>query len=284
MVAKQITHIGVHLGPDAGSNDAIVGVRVVPDGRIGTTVYGRTLNAGETDSGEGITLNNGDTLVVPAGSANIRLNDVDKYAEEGPDGFAPVANTVWTWLQVPPHADEAFFRYFFATARRLDIAHSLYISALHALAVGGDEPFIKARTRIFHALGNAESMLIALSRAFEMIGTPPSQFSVATAVPHEIGTLQPAVKAIRDAFEHIDERALGKARREDASAALSIFDQTDLLSDGILRYANHSVNLKTEVVPALLAARKFIYDVMAEAGNTKTINREISIGPVTGDK
>ena len=281
MVAEPITYIGVNLGPNVGADDTIVGVRVVPGGRSGREVYGRTLNSGETDTGEGITLNSGDTLVFPPGDVKISLGDVDRYAEKGPDGYAPVTNTVWTWLQIPPYSDETFFHYYLAASRRIDIAHSLYVSALHELGVRNEEPFIRTRARVFNALGTAESMCIAINRAFMMIRNSPAQFSVTTTVPQEVDALYDDVRAIRNAFEHIDERAMGRARQEGQADALSIFNQADLISSGVLRYAGHSINLRTEVIPALLAARRFVYDVLAEAGNTKTLNDKLVFGPFT---
>ena len=283
MVAEPITYIGVHLGRDVGANDAIVGVRVVPAGRSGNEVYGRTLNSGERDQGEGITRDSGDKLVFPLGSVKIKLDDVDRYAEKGPDGFAPVTNTLWTWSQIPPCPDETFFHYFLAASRRIDMAHSFWMSALDALRPRQDEPFIKNRVRVFNALGNAESMCIALNRAFMMITRPPAEFSVSTKPPREVETLHEAVRAVRDAFEHIDERATGRAREEDATQALSIFDQTDLVSSGILTYANYSINLRSEVIPVLVAVRKFIYDVIAEKGTTKTLDQRLEFEPFTDD-
>ena len=281
MVAEPITYIGVHLGPDVGADDAVVGVRVVPGGRSGKEVYGRTLNSGEPDTGEGITLNSGDTLVFPQGDVKISLGDVDRYSEKGPDGYAPVANTVWTWLQIPPRPNETFFHYYLAASRRIDIAHSLCMSTLHELGVRNEEPFIRTRARVFNALGAAESMCIAINRAFTMIKNSHAQFSVATIVPQEVDALYDDVKAIRNAFEHIDERAMGRAREEDQADALSIFNQADLISSGVLRYSGHSINLRTEVIPALLAARRFVYDVIAEAGTTKTLNDRLEFGPFT---
>ena len=63
MPVKPITYVGLNLGPNVGATDFIVGVRVVPDGRSGNEVYGRALNTGEPDNGEGILLNVGDKLV-----------------------------------------------------------------------------------------------------------------------------------------------------------------------------------------------------------------------------
>ena len=281
MVTEPITYIGVNLGPNVGSNDTIVGVRVVPGGRSGSEVYGRTLNSGEPDTGEGITLDSGDTLVFRPGEVKISLGDVDRYAEKGPDGYAPIANTVWTWLQIPPYSNETFFHYYLAASRRIDIAHSLCVSTLHELGVRDEEPFIRTRARVFKALGTAESMCIAINRAFSMIRESPTRFSVSTTVPQKIVALYDDVRAIRNAFEHIDERAMGKAREESQADALSIFNQTDLITSGVLRYASHSINLRTEVIPALLAARRFVYDVISEVGHTKTLNDRLEFGPFT---
>ena len=281
MVTEPITYIGVHLGPNEGANDAIIGVRVVPSGRRGKEVYGRTLNPGEPDNGEGITPNVGDTLVFPSGDVNVTLSDVDRYAEKGRDAFAPLTNTVWTWMQIPPHPDESFFHYFLSASRRVDMAHSLCLSVLEELGVRSDEPFIRTRARIFNALGIAESMCIALFRAFAMIKNSHAQFSIVTSVPSEVDALYEAVGAVRNAFEHIDERAMGRAREEGQADALSIFNQADLVSSGILCYAGHSINLRADVMPALLSARRFIYDVIAEAGNTKTLTQRLEFGPLT---
>ena len=65
-------------------------------------MYGRTLNPGEPDSGEGIPIEPGETLEFPVGSISVTMADVDYYAEPGPDGYSPVAGTVWTWLAIPP--------------------------------------------------------------------------------------------------------------------------------------------------------------------------------------
>ena len=65
-------------------------------------MYGRTLNYGERDNDEGILVEPGDTLIFPQGSVKVMLADVDRYSEPESDGYAPLANTVWTWLAIPP--------------------------------------------------------------------------------------------------------------------------------------------------------------------------------------
>ena len=282
MVAEPITYIGLHLGPNSGANDAVIGVRVVPDRKVGNVVYARTLNAGEPDTDEAITLSAGEKLVCPPGSVRVTIHDVDRYAKLESDGYAAVTNTVWTWLQIPPSPGETFFNYLLAVSRRLDMAHALCLGTLSELGERPDEPFIRTRERIFGALGNAELMCISLNRAIEMIRKTQTHFrEVKTAVPEEVECLKEPVWAIRNAFEHIDERAMGRTRWEDEGDAASIFDQGDLVSYGVLRYDDHALNLRTDVIPTLIAGRKFIYDVITEAGTAKTVNQAIEFRPVS---
>ena len=128
MIEKPITYISLNLGPNVGANDTVVGVRVVPDGRNGNEVYGRTLNAGEPDSGEGIVLEAGEKLVFPSGSVTVTLEDVDRYADPELDGYSAVSNTVWTWLQIPPSSSQGFFLYMLAP--HLGDSIELMLSAL----------------------------------------------------------------------------------------------------------------------------------------------------------
>ena len=279
MVTEPISYIGIHLGGEVGANDAVVGVRVVPNGRNGNEVYGRTLDAGERDTGERITLEAGEKLMFPPGSVKVTLQDVDRYADAELGGYAPVTNTVWTWLQVPPSPEPEFFHYMLAASRRLDRAYALYVSTLRELGPRPDEPFIRTRARVFNALGNAESMCIALHRAILMITKAHTEFSTTTPVPCEVANVQDAVQAIRNAFEHIDERVFGKAHKESPSDAMSIFNQADLVASGTIRYAGFSLELRTQLIAALVAARRFVYDVLAEAGTTKSVGEPMEFGP-----
>ena len=276
MTIGPIRYISINLGPKIGANDFLAGVRVLPAGRNGNRVYGRTLNHGEPDSGEGIPLEVGETLEFPAGSVSITMADVDRYSEQEPDGYAPVANTVWTWLAIPPFKhDQTFVNYLLAAARRLDAAHAHCSGALRGLTDLPNQLGFRAREAMFDALGDAESMCVALSRAILMIARARAMILAPAAVPEEVSSIKHAVLAIRDAFEHIDERAVGKARREDPSDAMSVFDQSDFFTSGVLRYTGHSLDIRGEVIPALIAGRKFIVEAATQAGLTKTINAPI---------
>ena len=276
MIIGPVTYISINLGPKVGENDFLAGVRVVPVGRNGNRVYGRTLNDGEPDTGEGIPLEVGETLEFPAGSVSVTMADVDRYTEPEPDGYAPVANTIWTWLAIPPHENKTFVNYLLAAARRLDAAHAHCSGALRGLTEHPPkEKGFRAREAMLDALSDAESMCVALSRAIRMITRARATISSPAAVPQEISAIEHAVQTIRDAFEHIDERAVGKARRENPSDAVSVFDQSDFFTSGVLRYAGHSLDIRSEVIPAVIAGRRFIVEVATRAGLRKTINAPI---------
>ena len=280
MAVEDIAYISLNLSPTLGANDTAVGVRVVPAGRDGNLVYARSLNEGEPDNGERIPLEIGDKLVCPPGSIKVTLEDVDRYAEQEFDGYAPITNTVWTWLHVPPSPDEFFFNFMLTASRRLDDAHALCASALRELGHRPDEPFIKTRSRIFNAFGNAEQMCIYLSLVIELINDARTRFSLKTDVPAEVEEIASRVRAIRNAFMHPYSHVPGgHIDKEDLGDPTEILDQEELLSHGILSFAGHSLDLRKQIIPTLIATRKFIYDVISEIGTTKTYNGAIEMGP-----
>ena len=283
MPVKPITHISINLGPSVGGEGFMVGLRVVPAGRNGNQVYGRTLNIGEPDDGNGITLNVGDRLIYPDGSLKITLKDVDKYTQAIPSEYAPITNTVWTWSQIPPHESEKFLNYTLALARRLDQAHALYVQVMQKLDQHQEETGIPARNQAFNALADAESMCLALSRAIRMISNASNKIDLKTSVPPGLQAIEEPVTAIRDAFEHIDERALGVARKETPADALSIFDQGDLVTSGVLSYAEYSLSLPLDVLPNLVNARQLLYDAIENRADTKIFHGQIEFGPITED-
>ena len=150
---KPITYLSFNIG--SGIDELLmVGIRVIPTGRNGSTVLARTLNYGEPDSGEGIVLQPGERLLFPPGSVKATIQDI--------------------------------------------------------------------------------------------------------------------------------ERAMGQARHEQQTDALSIFNQIQFVTSGVLRYAGYSLDLRSQVIPALIASRKFIFDVAIErGGRAKTVNVPIDFGVYT---
>ena len=92
-----------------------------------------------------------------------------------------------------------------------------------------------------------------------------TQFSGNLQLPATITGKALALQEIRHAFEHIEDRALGNVRGKPDADALSIFDQTDLLTRGVLTYASHSLALRSEVLPMLVDARRAAFESAVQA-------------------
>ena len=282
MISDPITWMSHHIGNEPNERTFLAAIRVVPTKQVGNTVYGRSLNHGEPDDGRGVERSLGGRVVFPPGSLRITLADVDRDNTPGLDGYASIANTIWTWLTAGPSPDEKMYHYLFAMARRLDTAHKLCVASLNLLHKRPDNSSLPGRAQLFEAFGYAELMCVAFNRAIEMIRFFPSQFSASLAVPNSVVALSPALTQIRHAFEHIEDRAMGQVRNKHHQEAASIFHQPDFFKAGVLRYANHSLNLVTEVLPALVAGRQFIFEVAIEkSGPSIVVNRSIELGPFT---
>ena len=210
------------------------------------------------------------------------MPDVDRESTPGPDGYAPLANTIWTWLHIPPYPDEKLFNYLFATARRLDTAHDLCVTAINLLKEQPAATSFPGRAKFFRAWGHAELTCIALYRAIKMVQEFPSEFSSLVAVPKTMLALFPALEEIRNSFEHIEDRAKGQVRHKPHQDAITAFDQSALLQSGILRYAGHSLDLRKEAIPALIAGRQQLFDVAVEqSGPAKEVNQIVRFEPLT---
>lgn len=73
---------------------------------------------------------------------------------------------------------------------------------------------------------------MALSRVIDMLRKLEPAFGVPVALsPTSTECVQPLTE-LRNAFAHIEDRAMGQVRNKHHPDALSIFDQRDLLRDG----------------------------------------------------
>jgi hypothetical protein len=278
MKPHEIRSVGINVTNQVGANDALIFVRVVPAGRQGNRVLGRTLGLTEADTGEPVAFYpyRGEELHFPGGSIQITVRDLDRLAKPDEHGYAHLANIVWTWLYVGVPPDPAFFRFLLAAARRLDTAHALFVRIL-ALMTERQESFIATRQRLFEALAFAETMCGALNRAIDMLYLIPQTFPVKVTVPAIVTSKREPLRQIRNAFEHIEDRAMGNEHRRPHPDALSIFDQSDFVSNGVLRYGSHFLDLKSEVPQMLVESRRALLEAaVATAGTSKSPNADIT--------
>ena len=170
---KPITHLSLNLAPDDRVNSMLLSLRVVPDGRDGNVVYGRTLRWGEVDDGSGVEIREGEHFKIRKGRLSVDLEHVDSLSEPGRWGYAPVTNTIWTWYQLGKNPDPAVYLALVSLARRVDTAYALWAMMMaerESMSDGlGFGP--AGRASIFKAWGAAEVAVIAVHRAFPSLPT-----------------------------------------------------------------------------------------------------------------
>ena len=253
----------------------LISGRIVPVRREGDKVFVRTLRQGEEDTGEVVNVRAGDRVVFEPGSLVIDSRELDAQSAKGLGGYAPVANTVWTWYRIVGE-EVSFFVFFFAFARRIDAAHALWALAIQERERAKEEGTISQRTGFLNSLGAAEVAIIALHRSFTMVSSLIDRFRLELEVPQGVGKIRKAVREMRNAFEHIDERAEGRIGRskEFDPEALTIFDQPDFIESAIISYKEYSLNFEEEVLSALLECREFIIaaiDARASSASRKKV-------------
>ena len=239
--------------------------RLVPAGREGNKVFARSLRPGEEDTGEGVHVGAGEQLIIRPGDLSVSSEEIDSHSPKGVGGYAPIANTVWTWYSIV-NEQVGFFQYVFALARRLDAAHSSWESAVEELDEAKNSVGLARRYGLLKALSEAEIAIIALHRAMDMLSGIKSVYGLGLESPDHLENLKPVVRDMRNAFEHINERAQGKINLRgdmDAEAeALTIFNQPDFIDSSILQYRGANLNFYNDVLNALLTSRELVMKVI----------------------
>ena len=247
----------LNIGP---SGDFLLGGRIVPAGREGNKVFARSLRPGEEDTGEGVSLRAGEQLVIPAGGLVIDSRELDARSPKGLGGYAPVADTVWTWYRFV-RTQPDFFLFFFSLARRIDAAHVFWAATMAALEEARKSEGIPRRTGVFTALAMAEITVISLNRGIAMLVSLEKEFCPGLPIPDSVADIAASVHPMRNALEHIGERAQGNTRAS-GEVALSIFFQPDFVDRGTPRYGQHALSFENDVPTALLGCRAAIMDTI----------------------
>jgi hypothetical protein len=265
VLMQVVSHVGIHVTPEVGRKDDLVtAMQIVPVRREGTVVYATTLRNGEEEPGTRVHLRPGDSLTFEPGSVTVELEAIDAQAERGPDGYAPLTNSLWTWLVIGPRpGTEIKHRYLLAAARRLDAAHRAWRRAGIAReraqeALAGPQ----LRSATFELIADIELAIIALARVIDMVNKARDSVTASVPIPELVVGHSRVIREIRNAYEHIEERALGLVKGQLDLRALTVFDHGRLITDGVIAYAGHELSL--DVVPELLlSCRQFLKDVAA---------------------
>ena len=238
----------LNMGPD---DQFLHFGRVVPAGSDENAVYMRSLRPGEEDTGEAVHVPAGKRLVIKAGDLSFSSDEIDARSPKGRGGYAPVADTIWTWYRMVGAEDQSLLMLLLAAARRLDATHVFWSATMDALDESRTAAGIERRAILFRALAMAEVTVISLSRVVEMLYRLEREFCLGLRIPERIDSSRATLRRIRHALEHIDDRALGKARDDTADSAMSIFIQPHFVDQGVLTYAGEGMVFTTGLPVAL---------------------------------
>ena len=249
----------LNLGP---ADEFLLAARLVPAGSDDNAVYARSLRPDEEDSGEAIHVPPGKRLVIRRGDLSISSEEIDARSPKGRGGYAPVADTIWTWYRVVGAKDQSLLMMLLAAARRLDASHVFWSTTMDALEESATLEGIERRATLFRALAMAEVTVISLSRAVEILYRLEERFALGLQIPDEIDSFRDTLRRLRNALEHIDDRAMGEARDGTANSAMSIFFQPLFVDKGVLTYAGEGMVFTTGVPVALGHCREVIMSVI----------------------
>jgi len=249
----------LNIGPD---DQPLVFGRVVPAGSDENAVYMRSLRPGEEDTGEAVHVPAGKRLEIRAGDLSFSSNEIDARSPKGRGGYAPVADTIWTWYRIVGAEDQSLLMLLLAVARRLDATHVFWSAAMDTLDQSRTASGIERRTILFRAFAMAEVTVISLSRVVEMLYRLEREFCLGLRIPERIDSSRATLRRFRHALEHIDDRAMGKAWDETADSAMSIFIQPHFVDQGVLTYAGEGIAFTTGLPKFLDDCREVLMSVI----------------------
>ena len=108
-----------------------------------------------------------------------------------------------------------------------------------------------------------------------MVSTLVEKYCPELQVPDSVTKTREAVREMRNAFEHIDERAEAKVGGGKLDAdALTIFNQPDFVQASTLRYKEYELDFESDVIAALVDCRNLIMDAIEARGNQQAENKK----------
>lgn len=272
---NEIRAISINLSPQVGTDDLLLWVPIIPDGRDGNVVYARTLRLGESNPHVPVLVNTeaGETLQFRTGSVEFSILDIDRHAKQDADGFAPISNTLWTWMTIGTPLSAELYYHLLATGRRLD-GSCLLLREISNRMDNFTGNFIMRREQALQALSLAEILVVALSRAMDLTQLLKERFGAKATQPVNFTELAKPIRKLRDAIEHIEDRAVGQVRGELHPEAFSIFNQHEFISNAALLYGSHRISLRCDVPPLIANIRQYLMGVALEfAGPSKIVNQ-----------
>ncbi|MFD6895069.1 light-mediated development protein DET1 [Rhodococcus sp. NPDC060086] len=260
VMMEHLSHASIHTQQE-GAEGFLISQRIVPVREEPGKVVVRTLRYGEEDDGRRCHVKPGDEVVL---QPEVQLDYVDEWESQGVDGYVPLTPVLFTWMSLGTHHSDDKRRYLLAAARRLDQAQTLF-QRIEQLRQSDPEGAPATRRAIFELVGATELAVVALSRALDMCIKARSKIGAASRVPREISRKCDPLRAIRNSYEHIEDRAVGLGTKGPDADALTIFKHDRVVVDGVVEYGKYQLELTAEVPELIRLARQFLKDAAGES-------------------
>lgn len=281
-VMTAISHFGLHAEEVSdGRSDLIHSMRVVPVRREGNQVFARTLRHGEADDGRRVHVMKGDQLRFEVGAVTAELAAIDAAGEATESGHVPIAPVLSTWIRIDPsNWTEGTVRYVLAAARRLDMANELFIRVreVEAFVNSASLSGPQFRRQLLNVIGLVELAVISLGRSISMIAEGPRTLGVSTPVPQSITDALGPITAIRNDYEHIEDRAFGTRYGKPYETAAAVFDYTRLFSEDLIAHGKNTFNIGDEADLLIADCRETLKAFVANSAGSRSVgvDRDLS--------
>jgi|GEM_PF-2522888 len=261
-VLKAISHISINLNDVVGDKKGfLLGLRVIPIRRESGKIIVRTLRYDEVDNGERVHLKPGESMNFEVGSILLDLEHVDRLETATSSGHVPLTPVLSNWfLTMREQPEPGWFRYLFSAARRMDAANLLFIEVQRRREelANPDIAGPMIRRSSYELIGAVEMAIIALARSVDMVVNANTLIGCQIPVPTIIEDSREALRQIRNAYEHIEDRALGNNNGRADSNALTIFDHMTLLTESRISYGEFELDLNVQLSSIFREVRDFL--------------------------
>ena len=119
--------------------------------------------------------------------------------------------------------------------------------------------------------------VIALARSVDMVMGANTHIDCQIPVPAFIESSRESLNQIRNAYEHIEDRALGNVNGRADSKAVTIFDHLPILAESRISYGEFDLDLSDQVSSILKEARGFLKAAAKEGKYTPVNAKNLGI-------